>query len=121
MLDVRAAVLDDVETPDENPMGSVRHWIDQTRPRSGSAVTHGHSGTTDGTPAGHPGGHPAGRTGTAERDRAPPVVGACVLRRRVTAWTCGRCPAHPPALPADFTISTLPDRHTASSEARHRG
>ena len=48
VLDVRAAVLDDVETPDENPMGSVRHWIDQNRPRSGSAAPTATSGTTDG-------------------------------------------------------------------------
>ncbi|ASE12097.1 S8 family serine peptidase [Kocuria rhizophila] len=36
VLDVRAAVLDDVETTQENPLGSIRHWIEQNRPRSAS-------------------------------------------------------------------------------------
>ena len=36
ILDVRAAVADDVQTTDENPLGSVRHWIEQNRPYTAS-------------------------------------------------------------------------------------
>ncbi|WP_156475524.1 S8 family serine peptidase, partial [Pseudoclavibacter helvolus] len=36
ILDVRAAVADDVQTTDENPLGSVRHWIEQNRPHTAS-------------------------------------------------------------------------------------
>ncbi|MEV8157846.1 S8 family serine peptidase [Kocuria salsicia] len=36
ILDVRAAVEDDVETTEENPLGSVQHWIEQNRPHTAS-------------------------------------------------------------------------------------
>ena len=48
VLDVRAAVEDDVRTTDENPLGSIRHWIEQNRPRSASPSASASATTADG-------------------------------------------------------------------------
>ena len=48
VLDVRAAVLDDVEVTDENPLGSIRHWIEQNRRQSSSPGPSTGEGEADG-------------------------------------------------------------------------
>ncbi|QMS56609.1 S8 family serine peptidase [Kocuria varians] len=48
ILDVRAAVEDDVDTTEENPLGSVRHWIEQNRPHTASPSTSATSATGEG-------------------------------------------------------------------------
>ena len=48
VLDVRAAVLDDVETTQENPLGSIRHWIEQNRPQSASPSASAAATTAEG-------------------------------------------------------------------------
>ena len=62
VLDVRAAVADDVQTTEENPLGSIRHWIEQNRPQSASPSASAAATTADGD------------TEQVTREATPPVA-----------------------------------------------
>ncbi|MDO4919347.1 S8 family serine peptidase [Kocuria sp.] len=62
ILDVEAALTRQVKTTDENPLGSIRHWIAQNRPQSASPSASPSSGTA------------AGDTRQVTEEATPPVA-----------------------------------------------